>query len=237
MRNDHAVGRAQFGGAALAGARRFDPAELLDDVPQMGLVREATYCWGTCRNGAGDLFIFAPRMAAPSGAAGRDAAAAGAVQHSMSDRFILQSTIDGASHPRLRREGRFTATSDDVQRSREAGSAAFRIQPHDGRGTMELVAGKASASYREADVLSLSGPRIGDGLHWYLPHGRSAVESALPGPPNQLTSAIVVRGLASGSSFRMMASTSSGRAGTSVVCGPRCQPSAMARTSPEDSMT
>lgn len=175
MRNDHAVGRAQFGGAALAGARRFDPAELLDDTPQMGLVREATYCWGTCRNSAGDLFIFARRIAAPSGAAGRDAASAGAVQHSMSDRFILQSTIDGADHPRVRREGRFTATSDDVLRSLESGAAVFRIDPRDERGAMDLVVGGDSARYSEADVLDLSGLRVGQGLHWYLPFGRSSL--------------------------------------------------------------
>lgn len=175
MRNDHAVGRAQFGGAALAGARRFDPAELLDDTPQMGLVREATYCWGTCRNGAGDLFIFARRIAAPSGAAGRDAASVGAVQHSMSDRFILQSTIHGADHPRVRREGRFTATSDDVQRSLESGAAVFRIDPRDERGAMDLVVGGDSARYSEADVLDLSGLRVGQGLHWYLPVGRSSL--------------------------------------------------------------
>jgi hypothetical protein len=174
MWNDHALGRAQFGGAGLAGARRFDPTELLDDTPQMGLVREATYCWGTCRNGVGDLFIFARRIAAPSGAAGRNAAAAGAVQHSMSDRFILQSTV-GADHPRLRREGRLTATSEDVQRSLDSGAAVFWIDPRNGRGAMDLVVGGDSARYREADVLDLSGPRVGPGLHWYLPFGQSAL--------------------------------------------------------------
>jgi hypothetical protein len=37
-----ANGRSQFGGTALAGARRFTASELLDEAPQLGLVREAT---------------------------------------------------------------------------------------------------------------------------------------------------------------------------------------------------
>ena len=66
-------GRGQFGGRGLAGDRDFDAAELVDLEPRLGLRREATYIWGTARNGEGDLFVHARRMAAPGAAKGADA--------------------------------------------------------------------------------------------------------------------------------------------------------------------
>jgi hypothetical protein len=166
--------RGQFGGAALAGARVFDATELVDDREHLGLPREATYCWGTARNADGDLFVLARRMAAP-GATRAEGVAPGEVQHSLSDRFILQSTLGGCDHPRLRREGRFTPVADLVERSIDDGRAVFRIPESDQRGAMELIAGDDAISYEEAAVISLSGERIGPALHWYLPCGPSAL--------------------------------------------------------------
>lgn len=168
-------GRAQFGGAALAGARTLSATEFLDDTPQMGLGREATYCWGTCRNAAGELFIHARRMAGPAGTAGGGASGGTGVQRSMSDRFLLQSTLDGALHPRLRREGALTAATDTVLRHIEDGRAAFAIPAEGDRGAMRLIAGDDVVSYAEGDILELSGDRIGPGLHWYLPYGPAAL--------------------------------------------------------------
>jgi len=174
MTNDAFCGRGQFGGAALAGSRRFDAGELVDPRDQLGLSREAIYCWGTARNRTGDLFVYARRMGAPA-STGTEAIADGEVQHSLSDRFILQSTLDGADHPRLRREGRRTALADAADRSLENGRAAFRIPATDDRGELTLIAGDDAIDYCESDVLRLSGERIGPGLHWYLPYGPSAL--------------------------------------------------------------
>ncbi len=167
-------GRGQFGGGALASARGFDAAELVNDHPYLGLVREATYCWGTVRNRGGDLFVYARRMAAP-GSTCTETVGGGEVQHSLSDRFILQSTLNGADHPRLRREGRSTALADMVERDVEDGRAVFRLPACGDRGALELVAGDDAISYHEADVLRLSGKRVGPALHWYLPFGPSAL--------------------------------------------------------------
>src|SRR5207302_2025173 len=145
-----------------------------DDRDHLGLAREATYCWGTARARSGDLFVHARRMAAP-GSIADDVVGAGDVQHALSDRFILQSTLDGADHPRLRREGRFTAVADKVERQVEDARAAFRIPASADRGAMELVAGDDAIRYVEGDVLDLSGERIGPALHWYLPCGPSAL--------------------------------------------------------------
>jgi len=175
MTNATANGRSQFGGIALAGARMFTASELGDEAPQMGLVREATYVWGTSRNAGGDLFIHARRMAGSQGVAGAGASEPGALQHSMSDRFILQSTTGGGDHPSLRREGRFTAATDEVTRNLESNQAVFRIPAHRERGQMELVVGGDAISYEEGDVLSLSGLPVGPGLHWYLPNGPAAL--------------------------------------------------------------
>ena len=174
MTNEAFCGRGQFGGAALAGSRRFDASELINPCDHLGLSREATYCWGTSRNAAGDLFVYVRRMAAPT-STGAETVDTGAVQHSLSHRFILQSTLDDADHPRLRREGRRTPVADAVAGSMEDGRAAFRIPASGDRGEMALIAGDDAIDYREADVLSLSGERIGPGLHWYLPLGPSAV--------------------------------------------------------------
>ncbi len=168
-------GRGQFGGRALAGRRAFDPAELVDTTPRLGLEREATYVWGTVRNPGGDLFVYARRMAAPGAASGAGAAAASGVQHSMNDRFLLQSTLDGAEHPRLRKEGRFSAIGDDVERGVDHGAVSISLPARDGRQPMSLRADDRDIAYREGDLLALSGERVGPGLHWYLPMGDDAL--------------------------------------------------------------
>lgn len=173
MNTSTSGGKGHFGGAALAGTFDFDPAQLVDDATHLGLSREATYCWGTCRDAAGDIFVFARRMAA-SGADGAGALDGAGVQRSMSDRFILQSTIEGADQLRLRREGRFTAVTDRAERAIEHGRAVFRLPASDKRGAMELSAGD-DVNYREADVLNLSGARVGPAIHWYLPAGPAAL--------------------------------------------------------------
>lgn len=168
--------RGQFGGRGLAGSRVFDAAELVDAEPHLGLEREAAYVWGTVRNAEGDLFVYARRMAAPGATAGADAGAAGGeVQHSLGDRFLLQASIDGAGHPRLRREGRFTAMGDDVDRRVTDGRATFALPAVNDREAMELVLGDDIVSYQEGQVLSLTGDRLTPALHWYLPLGDDAL--------------------------------------------------------------
>ncbi len=170
------TGRGQFGGGALAGRRVFDAAELVDDSSRLGLEREAMYVWGSSRSAAGDLFVHARRMAAPGASSGASAAAAASgVQHSMNDRFLLQATLDGADYPRLRKEGRFAALGDDVERSVIDGSASFRLPSRDGRGSMSLRVDDRDVSYNEGDLLELSGERLSPGLHWYLPMGDHAL--------------------------------------------------------------
>ena len=158
--------KADFAGAALTGGRTVDPAELVDDREHLGLVREATYLWGTLRDDAGAPLSFMRRIP-PAGTSTDDLGG----PRALGDRLILQAAFDDADAMHLRREARAAASSDAVTRGLEDGRAVFRASGE--HGSFLLAAGSDDVRWVEDGIIGVQGTTVCTGLQWYVP-GRDA---------------------------------------------------------------
>jgi hypothetical protein len=153
------VSTGDFEGAALSGARTFDPAELVEDRRPLGLAREATYLWGTLRDDTGRPLSFMRRIV-PEGLSSDEAG-----ERALGDRLILQAAFDGADAMRVRREARAAASSDAVKRSVEDGRAVFRADGE--QSSFALAAGTDAVTWTESGIVEVSGATVATGLQWY----------------------------------------------------------------------
>ncbi|AKJ03471.1 hypothetical protein ATI61_11560 [Archangium gephyra] len=149
--------RGNFGYKALVGPHQYEPARLIEtDRGYFGLTWEGALHYGSLRDEEGHLYSLTRRFCDPSKGGHNN--------------FIVQSTRndDGCLHfdPSLFKGA---ASGTGVVTGVENGSA-FRRSPVGVEGrAYEIVYAPNSLSWREQDVMQLTGRLCGPGLHWYLP--------------------------------------------------------------------
>lgn len=161
-----------FNHAALASARRFEPAAVLDaDATIHGLKVEAGYIWGTLRDDDGGLYSIMRRVPAV-----RDTHKASGDVRSLGGKLILVSSHGGDSQLELRREPRFAPESNDIVKTvHGTESVELSTEPNEHGSTMSLTLSNDSMVYNETGVIDVTGKLVTPPLQWFLPGPESSL--------------------------------------------------------------
>jgi hypothetical protein len=140
----------------------YEPAieDMVSDRGYMGMVFEGLYLWGTLRDADGDLHTVLRRIPSQLPGAVKDTRRY----------FFLQSTA-GHTDPALRmhKASRGSAPNDGYLRTVEGGRVHWRSSPKVTGRPFHVTWTPGDCSWREDDVLDITGQLMRPGMHWYLP--------------------------------------------------------------------
>jgi hypothetical protein len=169
---DHLSPTGSFNHAAICSGRRFDPAMVLaSESPIHGLTPEAGYIWGTLRDEEGRLHSIMRRIP-PA----QDTTQTNGDPRSLGGKLILLSSADGDDQMQIRREPRNAPGSNDLtRRVVDSTAVEFTAPANDHGRSVALTLSSTSLSYRESDVIDVSGTLVTPPLQWFLPGPESSL--------------------------------------------------------------
>jgi hypothetical protein len=143
-----------FGWHTLNATCHFVPAGLEANERLLGLPFQFTTIYGTLRADDGAVFTLTRRIARGDGGLGR---------------LILQQATPAQPHLALCGEGRTTSRATHCHRDWDGNTLRYATAMGGTDKPFELSCG-ASMHWHEKELLDLSGPGVGPGLQYYLPH-------------------------------------------------------------------
>jgi hypothetical protein len=173
--DDRLPATADFDAAALASGRAIDPVQWSSDASLLGLVREASYLWGTVRDADANLYSVMRRV--PGRPGGEPEAATEG--RALGGRLLVLSAVGPGGEPRdamrVRREAKDAVSSDALHRVPRPDGLLVAAGDDAGGRAMQLDLTVDTLSYREDGVLDLSGARAVPALQWYVPGPQAAL--------------------------------------------------------------
>ena len=151
--------RGDFGWRTLNGVCNFAPAGLESGETLFGLPYQFVTLYGTLRADHGTTYTLTRRITRGDGGRAR---------------LILQRSTADQPHFSLCPEGRSTARAIQCRRTLENGSLNIKSDPAGADQPFEISFG-TQMRWREEGLLNLSGPGIGPGLQYYMPHDRGGL--------------------------------------------------------------
>jgi hypothetical protein len=160
-----------FDCAALASGRGFDASEFIATAgPLPGLEQEAGYIWGTVRDDDGTLYSVMRRITPAASSTESDG------RKSLGGKLIVLSAEPGADAMEMRREPRGAADSADISGTLiDENTACLSSSAGAAGRPMRLVLGTDDFSYREDDVIDVTGRLAVPPLQWYLPGPKASL--------------------------------------------------------------
>ncbi|MCH5675641.1 hypothetical protein [Streptomyces gilvus] len=166
-----------FDSAALASARRIDPAQWASDAPLLGLVRESGYVWGTVRDDDGNIFSVMRRIP-PRVEEDEPGEIVGGEKRALGGRLVVLSTLGPAGEALdamcIRREPKNAVHSEHLRREARPDGVRYDSEGAEG-AAMLLDLTTESMVYREEGVLDVAGNRVCPALQWYVPGPEAAL--------------------------------------------------------------